>query len=159
MSAARAHDALVGSSPDAGATLDAAPTEIELQFSGAIQELGTQVAVTASDGTSVVDGPVQVDGTGVVQPLTPDLPAGDYTVEWRATSADGHPLSDEFSFTVAGGASASANAMSSEAATVVGEASATSSTDSSSGMWIGGGAAVVLLVAVLVAVRQLRRRS
>jgi copper resistance protein C len=144
-SVAQAHDELVGSSPQAGATLDAAPAQVELQFSGEIQELGTQVVVTADDGTTVSDGPARVDRTTVLQPLAADLPVGAYTVDWRVTSADGHPLSDEFSFTVAGAASRNA--------------AASSETESSSGIWIAVGAAVVLLVAGLVAVRQLRRRA
>jgi hypothetical protein len=91
---------------------------------------------------------VQVDGATVVQPLTADLPAGGYTVDWRVTSADGHPLSDRFAFTVAGGA------------TDVGEAAAVTPAGSSSGgIWIAVGAAVVLLVAALAIVRSLRRRS
>jgi copper resistance protein C len=149
-SAAQAHGELVGSSPGAHARLDAAPAEVELQFGGAIQQLGTEVVVTAADGTPVSAGPVQVDGTTVVQRLTAGLPAGGYTVAWRATSADGHPLSDEFAFTVAGATPT----------TDVGEVSATSSADSSpSGARIAMGAAVVLLVGVLLAVRSLRRRS
>ena len=43
-------------------------------------------------------------GTTVTQPLAGGLPAGAYTVEWRVTSADGHPLSGTFGFTVAQGA-------------------------------------------------------
>ena len=149
-SAAQAHDELVSSSPEPGARLDAAPAEVELRFTGAIQELGTEVVVTAADGTRVSDGPVQVDGTTVVQQVTAALPAGVYTVVWRATSADGHPLSDEFAFTVAGPTTT----------TDVGVVSATSSADSSpSGVWIATGAAVVLMIAALLAVRSFRRRS
>jgi copper resistance protein C len=164
MSAAQAHDELIGSSPEADARLDAAPEEVELQFSGAIQELGTEVVVTAPDGTPVSDGAVLVDGTSVVRPLTADLPAGDYTVVWRATSADGHPLSDEFTFTVASGstpAPATSSSAAPDAMTDVGEASAatTPAPSQSSGVWIAGAAALLLLVAALVAVRQLRRRS
>jgi methionine-rich copper-binding protein CopC len=161
--AAQAHDELVGSSPQAGARLDAAPAEVELQFSGAIQELGTEVVVTAPDGTAVSDGPVLVDGAGVVQRLTTDIPAGDYTVIWRATSADGHPLSGDWKFTVAGGGTTGVATSSSAApdpTTDVGEASASTPAPSpSSGVWIAGAAALLLLVAALVGVRQLRRRS
>jgi methionine-rich copper-binding protein CopC len=165
MAVAQAHDELVGSSPEAGATLDAAPPQVELEFSGEIQELGTEVVVTSEDGSTVSDGAVRVDGSTVAQPLTADLPAGSYTVDWRATSADGHPLSDSFSFTVAGDATTGAAAGSSApapapATTDVGEASAASPADpSSNGMWIAGIAAGVLLVAAVVAVRSLRRRS
>jgi methionine-rich copper-binding protein CopC len=158
-SVAQAHDELLGSTPQAGAALEAAPDRIELQFSGDVQELGTEVLVTADDGTAVSDGPVQVDGTTVVQPLSADLSAGSYVVDWRVTSADGHPLSDRFSFTVAGGTSDGAAASSSATTTAIGEAAAATTTEASSnGVWIAVAAAAVLLVAAVVAVRQLRRR-
>jgi len=147
-SVAQAHDELLDSIPAAGATLDTAPAQIELELSEDVQPLGTEVVVTADDGTTASDGPVGIDGTTVVQPLTADLPAGFYTVDWRVTSADGHPLSDRFTFTVADGT------------TDVGEAAAVTPPESSSGgTWIAVGAAAVLLVAVLVTVRSLRRRS
>jgi copper resistance protein C len=163
MSVAHAHDELGSTSPEAGATLDAAPVQVELGFSGEIQQLGTEVVVTSDDGSTVSDGAVRIDGTTAVQPLTADLPAGRYTVDWRAISADGHPLSGTFTFTVAGGAPAGAAASSSApspATPDVGEASAAGPASSSSnGLWIAAVATGVLLVAALVAVRPLRRRS
>src|SRR5690349_10138172 len=96
---AQAHDELLGSNPEAGATLDAAPATVQLEFSGDVQELGTEVVVTADDGSTVSDGAVQVDGATVTQPLAADLTGGEYTVDWRVTSADGHPEADSFSFT------------------------------------------------------------
>ena len=162
MSVAQADAELLASTPAADATLDAPPPAIELEFGEEIQALGPEVVVTADDGTTVTDGSAQVDGTTVVQPLTADLPAGDYTVDWRATSADGHPVSDRYTFTVAEstpGVAASSSAPA-QATTDVGEASATSPADSpSSGVWIAVVAAGVLLAAALVAVLQLRRRA
>ena len=35
----------------------------------------------------------------VAQSIGPDAPAGTYTVQWRVTSADGHPISGTFGFT------------------------------------------------------------
>src|SRR5690606_32208723 len=58
-----------------------------------------QVVVTGPDGVVVSDGPAQLVDTSVVQPLVATLPAGPYTVEWRVTSADGHPLSGALTFT------------------------------------------------------------
>jgi copper resistance protein C len=147
---ASAHDELLRSNPGAGAMLDAAPATVELQFSGDVQELGTEVVVTAADGSTVSDGAVQVDGATVTQPLPADLPGGEYSVDWRVTSADGHPEADSFSFTVAGG----------DAGPVAGgEASATTETGSTSTTWIVVGAAVVLAAALVVGLRGLRRRS
>lgn len=107
---ASAHDQLIGNEPEDGATVEA-PDSVELTFSGAIGDLGTQVAVTGPDGRSVVEGDPQVDGAVVEQDLVDDLPAGDYAVVWRVTSEDGHPISGDFSFSVeedAGGAAAPA---------------------------------------------------
>jgi copper resistance protein C len=163
MSVAHAHDELLSTSPEAGETLDAAPAQVELGLSGEIQQLGTQVVVTSGDGSTVSDGAARMDGATVVQPLTAGLPAGRYTVDWRATSADGHPLSDTFTFTVAGGAPAGAAASSTAPAPAtpdVGAASAAGPASSSSNSpWIAVVATGVLLVAAFVAVRPLRRRS
>lgn len=96
---ASAHDQLTGTDPEDGATVEA-PDTVELTFSGAIGDLGAQVAVTDADGRSVVEGPPQVAGTVVEQDLAEDLAAGDYAVVWRVTSQDGHPISGEFFFSV-----------------------------------------------------------
>lgn len=96
---ASAHDELVGTDPQDGATVEE-PDDLVLTFSGNIAGLGAQVAVTGPDGGSVVDGAPEVNGTEVEQELVDDLAAGDYAVIWRVTSEDGHPISGEFSFTV-----------------------------------------------------------
>ena len=150
---AQAHDELLGSTPVAGSTLEAAPVAVELEFSGDVQELGTEVVVTAPDGSTVSVGAVQVDGATVTQPLAADLPGGEYTVDWRVTSADGHPEADSFSFTVAGGEAAAGTT------TDGGEAAATTDTGASSTTWIVVGAVVVLAAAAAVGLRGLRRRS
>jgi hypothetical protein len=98
---AQAHDELIGSDPRDGATLDEAPDGIVLTFSGDISDLGAQVALQDAAGRSLTDGTPRVAGTEVEQDL-PDLGAGDYTVLWRVTSADGHPISGELAFTVTG---------------------------------------------------------
>lgn len=98
---ASAHDQLVGSEPEDGAS-GQAPDEIVLTFSGAIGDLGAQMAVTDGAGTSVVDGEIEVDGEEVTQDLVDDLSPGDYRVVWRVTSEDGHPISGQFAFTVEG---------------------------------------------------------
>ncbi|SFO75617.1 hypothetical protein SAMN05660464_0992 [Geodermatophilus dictyosporus] len=106
---AAAHDELVGSVPAAGATVPA-PAQVELQLSAPAQALGTQVLVSGPDGAAVSEGPAALAGSTVVQPLRADLPAGGYTVEWRVTSSDGHPLEGAFSFTVTGPATAAPTA-------------------------------------------------
>ncbi len=107
-SAALAHDELVGSQPEDGDTLEAPPEEITLTFSGAIASLGAQVVVTGPEG-EVAAGDPRVEGVEVVQAVAPDAPAGDYTVVWRVTSQDGHPISGEFDYEVTAAAPAPAS--------------------------------------------------
>ncbi|OMQ14378.1 hypothetical protein A7K94_0217055, partial [Modestobacter sp. VKM Ac-2676] len=104
---AQAHDGLVRSTPAAGAALPAAPTAVELDFSGAPLPLGTQVLVTGPGGT-VSAGAPEIRGTSVLQSLSADVPAGSYTVQWRSTSSDGHPVEGTYGFTVTPGAAPAA---------------------------------------------------
>jgi methionine-rich copper-binding protein CopC len=95
---AAAHDALVSSAPADGARVAHAPTRIVLTFDQPALALGTAVVVTSSAGQQIQAGaPRLVDNT-VTQPLQPGAPAGPYTVLWRVTSADGHPISGRFTF-------------------------------------------------------------
>ena len=168
--AAQAHDELVATVPAAGATAPTAPAQVELEMSGTPQPLGTQVLVSGPDGAPVSEGEVELRETTVVQPLRADLPAGAYTVAWRVTSADGHQLTGEFSFTVAEGAAPAGDPAPDAPAPSTTDATATDATDatdatatddSGSGVSpavLGGGAALLAAGGVL-GVRQLRRRS
>lgn len=102
-SPAAAHDELLSSDPAADAVVDALPDTLTLTFSGEL--LGgsdaNEVQVTDAAGTVLSDGPAVIDGTTVTQSLTRDG-AGDIQVLWRVVSSDGHPISGEFAFTVAG---------------------------------------------------------
>lgn len=99
---ASAHDSLTASSPEAGSTVETLPAELTLTFSAKLidGEGATEVVVTDASGASVTDGPATVNGAVVTQPLVADAAAGAYTVLWRVVSSDGHPISEEFGFTV-----------------------------------------------------------
>ena len=97
--AAWAHNALVSTSPGDGMTVVKPPSSIVLTFNEPAIKTGTKVLVTGPDG-SVTAGDPQLVDTTVEQDLLPELSAGEYTVEWRVTSADGHPINGEFSFKV-----------------------------------------------------------
>jgi methionine-rich copper-binding protein CopC len=101
---ASAHNTLVGTDPEDGATVATPPTHITLTFDQPAQALGTEIVVLGPDGATVSTGTAELVDTTVAQALTADLPAGAYTVQWRVTSADGHPLSGELAFTAAAGA-------------------------------------------------------
>lgn len=100
---AAAHDELLASDPADGATVDVAPDRVVLTFSAPAVDLGTQVVITGPDAVAVGDGPAQVDGATVVQALGATRPAGDYRVDWRVTSEDGHPVTGTLTFTAAAG--------------------------------------------------------
>jgi copper resistance protein C len=106
---AYAHDELVSSNPADGATLAAPPAQVVLTFEEAPVDLGLQVVVTSPEG-SASSGSPRIEGTTVVQDVQPSAPAGRWTVQWRVTSDDGHPVSGRFAFTAqTGGASASSS--------------------------------------------------
>lgn len=99
--AASAHDSLQSTTPTDGAGVTTAPTAVVLTFDQPALALGTALVVTAPDGTNVDDGAARLVNSTVQQPIAGTLPAGTYTVEWRVTSADGHPVSGSFHFTAA----------------------------------------------------------
>ena len=107
-----AHDELIGSSPAAGSEVDALPTEITLTFSGVLlDEAGaTQIVVTDASGADITGGDPVLDGTKVTQPLAATPAPGVVTVVWRVVSSDGHPVSDQFTFTVGAGGAATSTA-------------------------------------------------
>jgi copper resistance protein C len=157
--AAKAHDTLVGSAPTAGAAVKSPPSSVAIEFSDVPQALGTQVVVIGPDGAPVSDGDTEQDGTTIRQPLSGELPAGGYAVQWRVISADGHPLSGTFGFTVdqGTGAERSDAAAGSSASTRMDTAGSITDPGASSFpvVWIAVGA--ILVVGVGVVVRQLRR--
>lgn len=105
---AGAHSALLGTDPEDGQQLASAPEEVSLTFNEDITDLGTQVVISTEDGETVSEGEVQIDGPVITQALADTRPEGAYTVTWRAVSADGHPISGEFTFTAAEGVGAEA---------------------------------------------------
>lgn len=95
---ASAHAALVRSSPTSGSTLTAVPPEVALTFNEAIDPQFTSVTVK-SGSTTASTGKPTVEGPTVYQSLDPRMDEGTYTVSYRVTSADGHPVSGSYSFT------------------------------------------------------------
>jgi methionine-rich copper-binding protein CopC len=106
--AAAGHDVLLRTDPAAGAQLAEPPARIQLTFDQQALSIGTAVQVTGPAGLVIAAPPVQVAGSVVTQPLPGGLPAGHYTVVWRAVSADGHPVSGRLAFAATGAASAAA---------------------------------------------------
>jgi methionine-rich copper-binding protein CopC len=97
---ASAHDELLSSTPADGDTLDAAPDGATLEFSGNVQEVGTEFQLQDASGNAVeLTDEYSISGTSITQPL-PALDDGAYTLNWRVVSEDGHPISGSIGFTV-----------------------------------------------------------
>ena len=102
--AASAHASLVSSTPKEGGTVKKPLREVTLRFNEDIQAKFATVAVTDADGEKISAGDPEVHGAVVTQPVRAVREPGKYTVGYRVVSADGHPVSGSYSFTVAAGA-------------------------------------------------------
>ncbi|MFE3588982.1 copper resistance CopC/CopD family protein [Streptomyces niveus] len=101
---ASAHAALTGSDPKDGAVVDVAPREVTLTFSEQIA-MGDDSIRVLDPSSKRVDVAKMRDLSqgGTVRyavGLKPGLPDGTYTVAWQAVSADSHPVSGAFTFSV-----------------------------------------------------------
>jgi methionine-rich copper-binding protein CopC len=100
---AAAHTALASSDPAGEATATASPAAIVLTFTEDINPAFANVAVSSTDGRNWVIGNPRVDGPRLTAAVGPDrLTNGAYTVGYRVVSADGHPVTGSYNFTVAG---------------------------------------------------------
>ncbi|WP_262698538.1 MULTISPECIES: copper resistance CopC family protein [Streptomyces] len=97
---AAAHTELTGNTPGDGARLTTAPGRVSLSFNDQMDARYSRIAVTGASGRSLTTGPVKVDGRTVTRTLAADVPPGRYTVGYRVVSADGHPVSGSYTFTV-----------------------------------------------------------
>ncbi|MFD7626283.1 copper resistance CopC/CopD family protein, partial [Streptomyces sp. NPDC059851] len=98
-----AHSGLSGSDPADGAVLQTAPKHVTLTFNESVGLSEDSLRVLSPDNERVNPRPAQhadgKDNTGRVE-LPDKLAQGTYTVAWRVTSADGHPISGAFVFSI-----------------------------------------------------------
>lgn len=100
---AAAHTALANSDPAKDATATTPPTTIVLTFTEDINPAFANVVVSSADGRNWVSESPRVEGPRLTAAVGPDrLANGAYTVGYRVVSADGHPVTGSYSFTVAG---------------------------------------------------------
>ena len=100
---AQAHNYLIESTPAAGATLTTLPDRFSVVTNAALLDLnannaGFALQVQDADKRYYGDGCVTVDGPGISTAAAIGAP-GVYTVTWQVISADGHTVSDRYSFT------------------------------------------------------------
>jgi copper transport protein len=107
---ASAHALLEATTPERGAQLDAAPSQVVLRFSEPVEVEFGAVRVYDAAGKEVQDGAAFHPGdrsSAVAVRLRDDLPDGGYTATYRVISADSHPVSGGFAFGVGDGAATS----------------------------------------------------
>lgn len=100
---AAAHAALTGTDPAEGSVVQEAPQAVTLDFSEGVQLADDAIRVLDPDGNDVTKGgAAHADGNTktATTALRPGLPDGTFTVVWKTVSADSHPISGAFTFSV-----------------------------------------------------------
>ncbi|MET7742155.1 copper resistance protein CopC [Streptomyces sp. NPDC005385] len=98
---ASAHAALTGSDPQQGTVVAKAPTQISLTFSEQVSMNDSSLRVLDPKGKRVDTGaPSDLGGSTYGMKLHAGLPDGTFTVTYQVVSADSHPVSGAFTFSI-----------------------------------------------------------
>ncbi|MCB8902603.1 MULTISPECIES: copper resistance CopC/CopD family protein [unclassified Streptomyces] len=101
---ASAHAALTGSDPKDGAVVATAPKEVNLTFSEQVAMSADSIRVLDPAGRRADTGEILNLCSGSIVrygvALRAGLPDGTYTVAWQTVSADSHPISGAFTFSI-----------------------------------------------------------
>ncbi len=98
---ASAHATLVRTDPSAGAILDDAPSLVTLTFSESVGTSLGKITVVDPDGKAVQQGRItQSKGDEAAIKLKSGLRQGTFLVSYRVISADGHPISGGYTFSI-----------------------------------------------------------
>ncbi len=96
--AASAHAARVSTDPAENAALSTGPTHVSAIFNEELQTTFAAMTVVGPDGNLWSAGEPRVHGAVVSVGVRPLGPTGNYTVNYRVTSADGHVVTGSWSF-------------------------------------------------------------
>jgi len=102
LTGASAHASLASSAPGDGDVVQDLPPAVQLTFGEAIAT-PAYVVVRDPAGHEVAEGEPDVVDAVVTQPVVGREAAGEYTVDYRVVSADGHPVSGTLTFAVRSG--------------------------------------------------------
>ncbi|WP_225730404.1 MULTISPECIES: copper resistance CopC family protein [unclassified Nocardia] len=97
---AAAHSTPTGSVPADGSTVDTGPARASVSFNEALQTSFPSLTVVGPDGNLWSKGSPTVDGNTISIEVGELGPAGQYTIAYRVTSADGHPVKGTRTFTL-----------------------------------------------------------
>lgn len=95
---AAAHAARIAADPADDAVLAQGPPRVSATFNEQLQPEFAAMTVVGPDGNLWSSGDPQVQAAEISVGVRPLGPAGTYTVNYRVTSADGHPVSGSWSF-------------------------------------------------------------
>ena len=98
---AHAHASLESSVPAGSSILDAAPTDITLDFDEPVSTTAGGIRLIDSSGKDIALGASEqgADPSVLITPV-PEIPNGAYVVAWEIISQDGHPADGAFAFQV-----------------------------------------------------------
>nr|QLJ99702.1 copper resistance protein CopC/CopD [Micromonospora carbonacea] len=97
---ASAHAVLVSSSPAASAVVPSGPAEVVLTFSEPVRKVAGKIRVIAPDGSRADRGEPSFSGPVVTVPVDQSAGRGTYLISYRVISADSHPVSGAFTWSV-----------------------------------------------------------
>ncbi|MEU7302082.1 copper resistance protein CopC [Streptomyces sp. NPDC007206] len=98
---ASAHAALTGSDPAQGVVVKQAPSQVALTFSEKVAMNDDSLRVLDPRGKPVqTGGPANLSGTTYAVKLKGGLGKGTYTVTYQVVSADSHPVSGAYTFSI-----------------------------------------------------------
>src|SRR5271163_4213671 len=97
---AQAHAQLVLATPAAGATLNVAPSQIQLELSEAVDRHFSALELSNKDGVIIETAQVETTNPrALVVSVNVKLPPGQYRVSWRAVATDdGHRTQGSYTF-------------------------------------------------------------
>lgn len=93
------HSVVTNSSPENGARLRVAPKHLEVSFSKPTRVVKASLAHNEGDPVKLTLS--TKDPTKLIRFSPAPNAAGDYVVEWRALSKDGHALKGSLKFSIA----------------------------------------------------------
>ncbi|MBY6411806.1 copper resistance protein CopC [Rhodococcus sp. BP-252] len=98
--AASAHSIVTGSTPEDGSSIAEGPAQMSISFNEVPQSQFATLNVVGPDGNLWSKGDPRIEGQSIVVDVGELGPVGDYTLAYRVTSADGHPISGTRTFTL-----------------------------------------------------------
>ena len=93
-----AHTALKESTPGDGVTISTIPSNLDLVFNADVRLIKLELMGVGHEMSTNFEPSSEVASTYKIQ--TPGMHPGEFTVNWAAIGADGHTVTNSFSFLV-----------------------------------------------------------